>query len=108
MAARDRHDAGDPRPRRQAVGGVRDRYGSLGRERRDTAEFAPAVTTLTSTSGRRLNLLGTRHLEPNRDHPHVPGPSLWPVGFAVGVVVLLVGLIVGWPIIILGAVLALG
>jgi Rieske Fe-S protein len=47
-------------------------------------------------------------LEPNRDHPHVPGPSLWPVGFAVGVVVLLVGLIVGWPIVILGAVLALG
>ena len=47
-------------------------------------------------------------MEPNRDHPHVPGPSLWPVGFAVGVVVLLVGLIVGWPIIMLGAVLALG
>jgi len=47
-------------------------------------------------------------LEPNRDHPHVPGPSLWPVGFAVGIVVLLVGLIVGWPIVLLGAVLAVG
>jgi len=47
-------------------------------------------------------------LEPNRDHPHVPGPSLWPVGFAIGVVVLLLGLVVGWPIIILGAILALG
>ena len=34
-------------------------------------------------------------LEPSHDeHPHVPGPSLWPVGFALGVVVLLVGLIV--------------
>jgi menaquinol-cytochrome c reductase iron-sulfur subunit len=47
-------------------------------------------------------------LEPNREQPHVPGPSLWPVGFAIGVVVLLVGLIVGWPIILLGGVLAVG
>ena len=31
-------------------------------------------------------------LDPSREHPHVPGPSLWPVGLAVGVVVLLVGL----------------
>jgi Rieske Fe-S protein len=28
------------------------------------------------------------------DEPHVPAPSLWPIGFAVGVAVLLVGLIV--------------
>jgi Rieske Fe-S protein len=41
------------------------------------------------------------------DHTHVPGPSLWPVGFAVGIVVLLVGLIVSWAIVILGAVIAL-
>jgi Rieske Fe-S protein len=41
------------------------------------------------------------------DHPHVPGPSLWPVGFAVGVVVLLVGLIVSWYVVGLGAILAL-
>jgi Rieske Fe-S protein len=47
-------------------------------------------------------------LEPNRHQPHVPGPSLWPVGFAVGVVVLLLGIVVGWPIVVLGAVLALG
>ena len=33
-------------------------------------------------------------LEPSREHPHVPGPSLWPVGLAVGVVVLLVGFVV--------------
>ncbi|MEY2431951.1 MAG: menaquinol-cytochrome c reductase iron-sulfur subunit [Acidimicrobiaceae bacterium] len=44
---------------------------------------------------------------PHDDHPHVPGPSLWPVGFAVGVVVLLVGLIVSWYIAGLGAILAL-
>ena len=40
--------------------------------------------------------------------PHVPPPSLWPVGFAVGIVVLLLGLIVGWGIVLLGAVLAVG
>jgi Rieske Fe-S protein len=43
----------------------------------------------------------------HEDPPHVPGPSLWPVGFAVGVVVLLVGLIISWWIAGLGAVVAL-
>jgi Rieske Fe-S protein len=46
-------------------------------------------------------------LQPNDDHPHVPGPSLWPVGFAVGVVVLLVGLIVSWWIAGIGALIAI-
>ena len=41
------------------------------------------------------------------DHPHVPGPSLWPVGFAIGVVVLLVGLIISWIVTGLGALIAL-
>jgi Rieske Fe-S protein len=45
--------------------------------------------------------------EPHDDHPHVPGPSLWPVGFAVGVVVLLVGLIISWYIAAVGALVAL-
>ena len=36
----------------------------------------------------------------------MPPPSLWPVGFAVGIAVLLIGLIVGWHIVVLGAVLA--
>ena len=34
---------------------------------------------------------------PGDDRPQLPAPSLWPVGFAVGVVCLLVGLIVSWP-----------
>src|SRR3954465_12066974 len=46
-------------------------------------------------------------LQPQEDHPHVPGPSLWPVGFAVGVVVLMIGLIVSWWIAGLGAIVAL-
>jgi menaquinol-cytochrome c reductase iron-sulfur subunit len=41
------------------------------------------------------------------ENPHVPGPSLWPVGFAVGIVVLLVGLIVSWYVAALGALLGL-
>jgi Rieske Fe-S protein len=47
-------------------------------------------------------------LQPSDDHPHVPGPSLWPVGVAVGVVVLLIGLIVSWWVAALGAIVALG
>jgi Rieske Fe-S protein len=46
-------------------------------------------------------------LQPQDEHPHVPGPSLWPVGFAVGIVVLLVGLIVSWYVAGLGAVIAI-
>jgi menaquinol-cytochrome c reductase iron-sulfur subunit len=46
-------------------------------------------------------------VQPHEDHPHVPGPSLWPAGFAIGVVVLLIGLIVSWYIVGLGALLAL-
>lgn len=45
------------------------------------------------------------YLEPSREHPHVPGPSLWPAGFAVGVVVLLVGIVVSWWISGVGAVI---
>jgi Rieske Fe-S protein len=46
-------------------------------------------------------------LQPHDEHPHVPGPSIWPVGFAVGVVVLLVGLIVSWYLAGIGALIAL-
>ncbi|HET7450825.1 MAG TPA: Rieske 2Fe-2S domain-containing protein [Gaiellaceae bacterium] len=45
--------------------------------------------------------------QPHDEHPHVPGPSLWPVGFAVGVVVLLIGLIISWWIAAVGALIAL-
>ena len=36
---------------------------------------------------------------------HLPPPSLWPVGFAVGIVCLLVGLVVSWPAAAVGAAL---
>jgi len=44
-------------------------------------------------------------LEPSREHPRVPGPSLWPVGLALGIVVLLVGLVMAWWIVALGVVI---
>jgi menaquinol-cytochrome c reductase iron-sulfur subunit len=45
-------------------------------------------------------------LEPSRDQPHAPGPSLWPIGFAIGVACVLVGLIVSTPALVVGAVIA--
>jgi Rieske Fe-S protein len=45
-------------------------------------------------------------LEPNTNQPHVPGPSLWPIGFAIGVACVLVGLIVSTPAVVVGAVIA--
>jgi menaquinol-cytochrome c reductase iron-sulfur subunit len=44
---------------------------------------------------------------PGDDRPQLPPPSLWPVGFAVGIVCLLVGLVVSWPAAAVGAGLAL-
>lgn len=37
----------------------------------------------------------------------MPGPSLWPIGFAVGIACVLVGLVVSWPAAAVGAVIAL-
>jgi menaquinol-cytochrome c reductase iron-sulfur subunit len=43
-------------------------------------------------------------VEPRRDEqPKLPPPSLWPVGFAIGVVCLLVGLVVSWVAVAIGA-----
>jgi Rieske Fe-S protein len=40
------------------------------------------------------------------DTPHVPGPSLWPIAFAVGVACLLLGLVISWIVAAIGAVIA--
>jgi Rieske Fe-S protein len=41
------------------------------------------------------------------DTPDVPSPSLWPIGFAIGVACILVGLVVSIPVLIVGALIAL-
>jgi menaquinol-cytochrome c reductase iron-sulfur subunit len=45
-------------------------------------------------------------VESNRDQQHLPGPSLWPIGFAIGVACVLVGLIISWPVVAVGAAIA--
>jgi Rieske Fe-S protein len=47
-------------------------------------------------------------LEPEgrEERPHAPSLSLWPIGFAVGVVCVLVGLVVSWPAVAVGIVIA--
>jgi menaquinol-cytochrome c reductase iron-sulfur subunit len=45
--------------------------------------------------------------EEQNDTPHVPAPSLWPIGFAIGVACVLVGLVVSVPALIVGALIAL-
>jgi menaquinol-cytochrome c reductase iron-sulfur subunit len=39
------------------------------------------------------------------DKPHLPSPSIWPVGFAVGIACLLAGIVVSIPVVIVGAVI---
>jgi Rieske Fe-S protein len=48
-------------------------------------------------------------VEPRRgaEQPHSPSPSIWPVGFAVGIACVLAGLVVSRPAVIAGAVIAL-
>jgi Rieske Fe-S protein len=46
-------------------------------------------------------------VEPHGERPHVQGPSLWPIGFAVGIACVLVGLVVSWPVAAVGAAIAL-
>jgi len=41
------------------------------------------------------------------DKPHLPPPTVWPVGFAIGVACILVGLIVSWPAVAVGGAIAL-
>lgn len=40
------------------------------------------------------------------NHTHLPGPSLWPIGFAIGVACLLLGLVISWLVAVIGLVLA--
>jgi Rieske Fe-S protein len=38
------------------------------------------------------------------EKPHVPAPSLWPIGFAIGIACTLVGLVVSVPVLIVGGI----
>ena len=45
--------------------------------------------------------------EHHDEKPHLPRPSLWPIGFAIGIACVLVGLVVSWPVTAIGALIAL-
>jgi quinol---cytochrome c reductase iron-sulfur subunit, bacillus type len=45
--------------------------------------------------------------EDPRDTPHVPAPSLWPIGFAIGIACILVGLVVSVTALFVGGIIAL-
>jgi nitrite reductase/ring-hydroxylating ferredoxin subunit len=44
-------------------------------------------------------------VEPPPEDPRVPGPSLWPVGLALGIVVTLVGFAMSWWVVVVGFVI---
>jgi len=47
-------------------------------------------------------------VERHDDSPHLPSPSIWPFGFALGVAVVLIGLVItSWLIVAIGAVIAI-
>jgi len=41
------------------------------------------------------------------NHDQAPGSSLWPIGFAIGIACILVGLVISWPAAVLGAALTI-
>ncbi|HVD25661.1 MAG TPA: ubiquinol-cytochrome c reductase iron-sulfur subunit [Gaiellaceae bacterium] len=43
---------------------------------------------------------------PGDNEPHTPSPSIWPVGFAVGIACILAGLVVSRPAVIVGVLIA--
>ena len=43
----------------------------------------------------------------DNETPHLPPPSLWPIGFAAGIACVLTGLVVSFPVAVVGAVLAI-
>ena len=42
----------------------------------------------------------------DHDQPHLPPPSLWPIGFAAGIACILTGLVLSWAVAAVGAVIA--
>jgi menaquinol-cytochrome c reductase iron-sulfur subunit len=46
-------------------------------------------------------------LDQHGEHPHLPGPSVYPVGFAIGVACLLVGIVISWYVAAVGAAIAI-
>ena len=44
----------------------------------------------------------------DHDQPHLPPPTLWPIGFAAGIACILAGLVLSWLVAAVGAAIAVG
>lgn len=64
-----------------------------------------AAPTVAGSRPGNLCYLLRGDVEPSREHHHAQGQSLWPVGLAVGIAAFLVGFIVSWTIVAIGAVI---
>ena len=42
----------------------------------------------------------------DHDQPHLPSPTLWPIGFAVGIACILAGLVLSWVVAVVGVAIA--
>src|SRR6476646_6256704 len=93
MAAGDRDEPRGSRPRFEPLGRVRNCARSRCTEWANAAEFGGASTGTSLT------------MEPNRD-PHLPGASLWPIGLAIGIACVLVGIVISWIVAVVGAAIA--
>ena len=107
VARGDRHERRDPRPRsRRRWDGLRHHLRHASSAKCRIRRVATVVTSLTGAAAERLNPRQVVLSESGHDTPHLPGPSLWPIGFAVGVACLLLGLVISWIVAAIGAVLA--
>ena len=43
----------------------------------------------------------------DQDQPHLPAPSIWPIGFAIGIACVLIGLVISWLVAVIGGAIAL-
>ncbi len=73
---------------------------------RDVAACGSWYVVDTSTPARVESTGVTNLSSHDNETPHLPPPSLWPIGFAVGIACILTGLVVSWPVAAVGAVLA--
>src|SRR5262249_24741213 len=70
------------------------------------AEYGLDGVTARSSAPRGRIRLRPAFTAPGNTPPHGPGPSLWPIGFAIGIACLLLGLVISWIVAAIGAIIA--
>src|SRR5262249_58790430 len=82
--------------------------------RRSRVPVASSFTSLTDDGRGRLNRRGRGKSNQNVDQDpighkpeHPPGQSVWPIGFAIGIACVLVGLVISWWVVAIGGAITL-